>query len=494
MHSLRNAALVFVLVAVALLAYWPSAIALWSFWELNPYVGGDGPLVAAISLALIWRSRHALAATPLEPSRAGAAWLLVCSLLWVIFWRAAIQELHMLLLPLIFLLVVLAAFGRGAARICAFPLAYLYFAEPTWHVLIASMQGLTIRAVGVLAPVLGMPVRIAGNLLYLPPNITFEVTALCSGVNYLAVGLAVAALIGELQGASLRRRAALLAFMGVLSVASNWVRVLLIIAAGYTGGMDSWLVTRGHVLFGWAVFAVVMLAFAWAVRRDVTAEPVARGGLGSGEPWLRGGAIAVGLLLAPPLLAGVVPGPWSTKPATLALHLPAAASGWDGPLPAADPAWKPEFIGAHFEWRAAYRDSGSQLVELRAIGYASQEQSRKLVSDGNSLLGTGELTAVAVNWDGYQEPRHIEILASDPRGRRFVVWAIYDIDGRRFVNPLFSQLWYGLRSLAGAPYSVLFAYRTPCEPSCEAARSRLAAFERNVASGVAVRSTTSELP
>lgn len=486
MQSLRNVALVILLIVLALLAYWPSALALWSFWELNPYVGGHGPLVAAISLALILHSRHALATTPLHPSRAGAACLLVGSLLWVIFWRAAIQELHMLLLPLICILVVLAAFGRGAAAICAFPFAYLYFAEPPWHVLISPMQTLTIRTVGVLAPALDMPVTIAGNLLYFPRGVTFEVTPLCSGVNFLVVGLAVAALIGELQRASLRRRAALLASMGLLSVISNWVRVLVIIVAGYTSGMHNVLVTRGHVLFGWVLFALVMLGFAVVVRRERPAEPASPNLLGIGEPWLRGGAIAVGLLIAAPLLARVMPSALSTKPGSLTLYLPAAPSGWQGPLAATDPGWKPEFIGAHSEWHAAYRDPESGLVELIAIGYARQQQNAKLVSERNSLLGTGELTAAGAGSAERRQSPQFEILASDPQGRRFLVWTIYDIDGRRFTTPFLSQLWYGLRSLAGAPYSVLFAYRTACKPTCEAARARLAAFEQNVARDVAV--------
>jgi len=48
-------------------------------------------------------------------------------------------------------------------------------------------------------------------------------------------------------------------------------------------------------------------------------------------------------------------------------------------------------------------------------------------------------------------------VVADEQGRRSLVWSVYDIGGREFVTPLLSQLWYGVRSLAGAPYSVLFA-------------------------------------
>ena len=476
MPSPRNVSLVLLLVLVALLAYWPSVSALWSFWTLNPYAGGHGPLVALISAALILRSRRALAAIPLRPSAVGAAGLLACCVLWVIFWRAAIQELHTLLLPLILLLAVLAAFGQGVARICAFPLGYLYLAEPSWHLLIGPMQTLTVRAVGLLAPVLGIPVTIGGNLLYLPHNVTFEVTPLCSGVNFLAVGLAVAALIGELQRASPGRRLALLGSMALLAIVCNWIRVLTIVAAGYAGGTYSVLVTRGHVLFGWLLFVVALFAFALMVRRQVPPERVARRMLPAGEAWLKGAAFTIGVLIAIPLLARVVPAIFAAKPASLALHLPDAPSGWQGPLATTDPAWKPQFIGAHTESGGAYRDAGSGLVEVRAIAYVRQEQNAKLVSERNSLLGPGGLTPVAVTSTDSRGPRHTEILAADEAGRRYLVWTLYDIGGRRFATPLLAQLWYGLRSLVGAPYSVQWAYRTACQPTCDAARARLAAL------------------
>jgi hypothetical protein len=74
--------------------------------------------------------------------------------------------------------------------------------------------------------------------------------------------------------------------------------------------------------------------------------------------------------------------------------LPSAPPGWQGPLASGDTQWKPEFVGAHSEWHAAYRDDTGAIVELVAIGYPTQEQDRELVNEGNSLLGSGDLTAL----------------------------------------------------------------------------------------------------
>ena len=97
------------LLAVALIAYAPSTVALWDFWA-HHYLGGHGPLIGAISVWLIVRSRAALARAPTHPSLWGCAGLVLCSVASVIFWRAAIQELHLLLLPLMG-----AMRSRGAA-------------------------------------------------------------------------------------------------------------------------------------------------------------------------------------------------------------------------------------------------------------------------------------------------------------------------------------------------------------------------------------------
>ena len=274
MSAARNLSLIIALIALSLLAYWPSAAALWNLWEQSRYLDGHGPFIAAISFGLLVRSRHALTAAELRPSAAGAAGLLVCSLAWIIAWRTGIQELHLVLLPPVLFLAVLAAFGTTAARVVAFPLGYLYFAEPLWHALIGPLQDLTIHVVGAITPILGMPVTIVGNILYFPRNISFEVTPICSGVGFLVVGLAVAALIGELQQASFRRRAGLIASMAFLMIVSNWARVLVIIIAGYTSGMRNVIATRGHWYLGWVLFALVTFGFArLAVRPSKSAAP-----------------------------------------------------------------------------------------------------------------------------------------------------------------------------------------------------------------------------
>lgn len=398
------------LIAVTLVAFWPSAAALWSFWDSQSFLGGQGPLVAALSV-----------------------WLVL---------------------------------------------------------LIGPLQSVTIRAVALIGPLIGMPVVPSGTLLRLPHGVTFEVTPFCSGVNFLVVGLAIAALTGELQRASLRRRGALLGVMALLMIASNWVRVLAIMLAGYTSGMRL-SVTRGHVLFGWVFFAILMLGFvALATRRTPLAgrDDVLRTRvIGVSYPeWAPGFEAVVAILIAMPALARIAPAMLDRGEGNLALQLPPARAGWQGPLASSDTQWKPEFVGDHSEWHVAYRDEAGAVVELVAIGYPTQEQGRELVNEENSLLGSGDLTALGAGTVVRGPQPHFEFVANDATERRFVVWSVYDIGGRWFVTPLFSQLWYGVHSLGRARYSVQFAYRTICAPSCDAARARLARFEHIVAGDITI--------
>src|SRR5256885_16553100 len=96
-----------------------------------------------------------------------------------------------------------------------------------------------------------------------PPRSTlFPYTTLFRS-HFMIVGLAVAALHGELRRDPWRVRIAQLALMASLALLANWVRVYTVIEAGYLTDMRSYLVSARRYRFGWAGFAggaVVLLA------------------------------------------------------------------------------------------------------------------------------------------------------------------------------------------------------------------------------------------
>jgi EpsI family protein len=477
--TLRNTLLSAGLIAIAVLVYWPSTAALWHYWTNDNYVGAHGLLIVLLAVWLFFLARRRLAAVRAEPSAYPCVALLVSSLLWLIFWRAGIQELHLLLLPVLMGLAVWAALGFSAALAVAFPLGYLYFAVPAWGVFAEPLQELTARATGVLAPLIGVPAQMHGDLVLLPGVGAFEIERGCSGINFLTVGLAVAALLGELEQATLRRRALLLGVMGALAILANWIRVLIIVDAGYTTQMRHVLVSRGHYMFGWVLFTTIMVAFVWLLARPYR-RPASEGPNSSQDtrPTIRMSAYvtAVAVLVAMPVVVYTFVTRLDAQMAPLVFSAPAGRAGWQGPIADVPPTWNPDFVGPHSQWDFTYRAATGHNVEMVAIGYPMQAQGQELVSEDNSLFGAAPLTTVAETTVTLDGKSYIETLTADERGRRSVVWSVYDIGGREFVTPLMSQLWYGVRSLGGPPYSVLFAFRTECADSCDSARATLRSF------------------
>jgi EpsI family protein len=464
------------LIASVIVVYWPSALALWDFWTNVNHAGAHGPLVGLLCMWLLWRARHRVASASVRPSRVAAGLLFLSSVAWLVFWRAGIEQLYILLLPLMMGLAVFAALGFAAAREIALPLGYLYFAVPAWSIFVHPLQALTVDAVGVLAPLIGVPAHIEGNLVKLPGVGVFEIEGGCSGVNFLTAGLAIAVLLGEVERASLVRRGVLVVLTAIVAIVSNWVRVLTIIQAGYTTNMRHVLVSRGHYTFGWVLFTVIMSAFIWWVARPAAHDahdPGAVRARAAPARWLAYAFTLAALMVMPLPIYVVAANDESVAP--LAFVAPAGRAGWQGPVRDSPSPWKPEFVGPHSQWHSAYRGPTGR-VDLVAIGYSTQAQGRELVNSGNSLFGEDDWSEEAQRRVTLGALSYIETVATDASGHRALVWSVYDIGGHEFAVPLMSQLWYGLRSFGGAPYSVLFAFSSSCAASCDGARDALRAF------------------
>ena len=468
--------------------YWPDIAALGRYWGSKDTNAQTGLLIAALSVVLLFRARRRFEHIPLEPLPWAGLPLLACAAASLICWRAGILTLQLFFLPAILWLALLALLGRQAARAAGFAIGFLYFALPGWGLLGPMLQRLTAWAVGVIGPVIGLPLVMSGMTVKLPQGILFVVAPECSGVDFLTVGLAVAALQGELEQAALRRRAALIGGMILLAILSNWLRVLLIVEIGYRSHMHNALATRDHLALGWVVFACALLMFVWVAGR--TAASRAPGTAGS-EPmrgavaqvrayqwqtsWRSYGAIAVALLAVPVLVYGSLLAT-EARAAGAAFELPPARAPWRGPMSLADPLWQPKFVGAHAELRAVYESTDGRAVEVVAIGFPRQTQGAHILDERNSVLGDRGLSYERISLDARARIPHSEVTALDPRGRRSLIWSVIDIGGHLFAMPLSSQLWYGARSLIGTPYSALFALRSQCDLSCDAARAALADF------------------
>jgi hypothetical protein len=100
------------LLLVVVLACWPAMLVLHGIWtDREARSNSHGYLVALITLGLMFIARRALEAAPVRPFRPALALVLLATFAWLVFLRAGLQDLHLLMLPVIAASAVLAAFG-----------------------------------------------------------------------------------------------------------------------------------------------------------------------------------------------------------------------------------------------------------------------------------------------------------------------------------------------------------------------------------------------
>jgi exosortase len=482
----RRLALVLSFWAAVALLYWPSTLELhrlWTNWPHEAYT--HGYLIFLLSIWLIVQDRKRLAGIPLRAEPLGLIPLALLSVAWVWFWRAAIQELQLLLLPVILLAALYSALGRRIARGLAFPIGFLYFALPFWDDINGIVQSLSAKVTEVLVWMTGIPAYVGGDLIHLPGG-TIEIAKTCSGLHELIVGLALAAFYGKVSNEPWRRRLAWLGVMGALSLAINWVRIFAVVIAAYETDMRSSLV-ENHYWLGWWLFAFAFAAFLWWTGRR--SSPPARATVPKANhrpsrlpsgPTLASATsaatVTLVVLAALPVLAYGVDWVNPVAGSPLEIRWPTAPAGWARYPAASEGEWQPHFVNSSGESLTAYTGPNGEPVQAFAVAYREQTQRAKLLGYSNHLLGRpGKMRQQFTRTLSSMSGRWREIVAVDSEGSRSLVWTRYRIGTRPFVEPRAAQLWYGLAAIVKPPVSSLTALRTPCLPDCKAARARLSA-------------------
>ena len=178
---------------------WPSAQVLYGQWQ--DYINitfTHGWLILAVCVFLVWRERRAIAAAPAHPWPLAQLAVAAALIVWLICYRASLQDLHITVFPALFWLAIAAAFGWNVARLMFFPVAFFCFALPSWAQLGNSLQEFTVLAMRGFLGLTGPHAVISGDTIHIP-NGSFVIEEGCSGLHFMIVGLAVAALHGELR-------------------------------------------------------------------------------------------------------------------------------------------------------------------------------------------------------------------------------------------------------------------------------------------------------
>lgn len=488
------AGLAFTIAAVC----WPSSVILAGKWADTINLGyTHGWLVLGLCAVLVWRSRLEIVTTPVKRSASAFALLAAAMLGWLVCYRASVETVELPLVPVIFWLAVAAAFGWAIARVLLFPAAFFCFAVPIWEP--APLRILTVQAVHVMLRVTGPPAAFAGDVVKIP-NGTFVIEDGCSGVHFMIVGLAVAALYGELERDPWRIRLRQLALIAVLAVIANWIRVYTVIEAGYLTDMRSYLVRVSHYGFGWCVFAVALIVFFWLAPRPARGASVESAGAPVPTPRPPGAAVsassceyrlradligfagAVAVIVAVPLVSELARLAHSAGSGGAVLATTNAVDpppGWHLSAAAATSSWAPRFPGADVMRRVRFVDAAGRTIEMLTVIYQVQRDGAELVGESSSLLD-GELQPRAQALVNTNAGVFREIEVADRAQARSLLWWRYQVAERALVSPSGEQLWYGVNALFRRIPAQLTALRADCGDDCAVARGVLSEF---VASG-----------
>lgn len=451
--------------------FWPTILSLDAIWSDadNPRpTYKHGYIVVLVTAWLIVRERTKFAAVPPQGSPVAMVAVCAASLAWMVAWRAGLQIVHQLLLPWLLWGAFVAVAGLRAAQIVLFPIAYLYFAIPVWDAATPLLQWLTTEVNETLLAFVGIPAWVHDNSVTIPAG-TFVIEQGCSGLHYLIVTLAIAALHGEVHRDSLRTRLLVTTVAAGFALLTNWLRVFTIIVAGHLTDMQHFLVKVDHYYFGWVLFAIGLLGLIWLARRLPTpAEAVAE---------IRSAGATRGVSLVALLLTfvalGIGPGialtaNLRTPPSGLVIEAPQVA-GLAPPQAYSGP-WRPTYPDAHGRLQVIYRmPDGLPLIVYAAI-YLEQSQGHELIGYGRSVLGDG--------WRMIENQRRgsavLEAEAIDSGLQRHLVQWRYRVGGHWFDSELSAQLLYAMDSSWRRTPAAVIALSAPCRPDCEHARAVLA--------------------
>lgn len=214
-------------------------------------------LIPPISAAILWARREALDKATWTTSWLGLLTLVGSLWLWLVGKNIALLVAQHVAVILIVSSLVWTMVGTRIWKRLAFAFVFLFFAVPfgdgTVPVLIEITADLSAGALRLF----GVPVLREGAYMTLPGGM-FEIAESCSGFRYLNAGLAISVLVAVLSFKSWKRRLLFVAAFVAMCLLMNGFRAFVVMWVASVTQMRVF-VGYDHVVFGWILFAAVML-------------------------------------------------------------------------------------------------------------------------------------------------------------------------------------------------------------------------------------------
>jgi exosortase len=245
-----------VILAAIVLFFLPSFRDLFAAWTIWDQSMSHGIPLALMFVYFLWKAApwQNIERLPFE-RLCTAIVLLLCVLLWVLFYIVKIKILHQLLLMPIFIAALAMVFGLKSVWNYRVLLALPIYLIPVWDFINDYLVFLSSSVVAEMVRAVKLPALINGNNIQIPSG-HIVIADGCSGLRYFIISLCLAHTISYMNGYKEKGLLSCLLLAALLGLITNWVRIFLLICIGYSTDMKSSLM-EDHEAFGWVLFAIV---------------------------------------------------------------------------------------------------------------------------------------------------------------------------------------------------------------------------------------------
>jgi exosortase A len=470
--------------------FWPTTLSMVEIWR-HADTFQHCFLVVPIALWLVWNERVRLTGTAVRPFWPGLLLIAAAGALWAFGVLASAQVISHFAVVAMIPAVIITVFGLGWAKLLWFPLLFLLFAVPFGEALVPKLMDWTADFTVAAVKLSGVPVYREGTHFVIPSG-QWSVIEACSGIKFLIASLMGGSLYAWLMYRSPGRRLAFIGASIVVPLIANWLRAYIIVMIGHLSN-NRLMTNDDHIVFGWILFAAIMLVmYGWGARWRED-DPVTAASVPAALPvWGRpqGVAAAVALLTLaawPPLVSALMR---PVGPAgEVALVAPSGTGGWTV-RPGSLTAWSPELDGAAAT-RSWHFERNGQRVELFVAAYRHQTQAAQLGSSTNQLVRTtndrwkqtarGSTEAAA---GGLAVPDTVRTgeVRSGRSSDHLLVWHWFYSGGRATTSEADAKLDVAWARLRRQPDTALWvSLATPLGTGRAAAQRTLAEFTRDMA-------------
>lgn len=467
--------------------YAPTISAYAGAWQEQAY--SYGYIVAAAVSWLVWRFREALRRPSASIWRPPLYLGVGLSLLWLMGAAAASTLLGELLFPFIALSWIGAIYGRESA-IKLLPVAITFLlAVPIWEPLTVPLQWMTISVSGTILSLLNIPALVEGSVIHTPFG-AFLVEEGCAGLGFLLAGVFFGSLYAVAFLRSGKARIAAVAATAVTSVIANWTRVTSLVVIGYETRLQSSLM-EGHFFFGWAIFAVSLVAVVplldrlarWDRRAAANTAPRDHAGVSKATP---DSDRPLGRQVVLPATIAVVVGPLlfyavaslPSRPVP-PLQLDAGPSGWQRIQPPSSDrfvGWAPSLTGSTTRQLESWTRDGTPVFVSRIVYPRQRPAAHVLILEDRVAQDRGVVAERFYGPVGDRAEFVREVIVRE--GERYLlVWYWYRVGGVEAAQSIEVRLLNLLAFFTRSTESEVIIVSTPCNAdSCASAARTLGDF------------------